>query len=177
MTFGGHFFATPLPSLLPLANVQLAPHSYDRDFLLQFMQVCKEKPDNLPDLDVLGLQPSEHYPMTRTASGRRPNSVNMGPPSRSASIGLGIGFSGKPGTGGNFSMGNFATDRETVAGGKTSRSGTCSMLLYTICRTPSCALGVPFFASQSLIISSNGEPAVECSQPSRASASQCGALT
>ena len=73
------------------------------------MQVCKEKPDNLPDLDVLGLQPSEHYPMTRTASGRRPNSVNMGPPSRSASIGLGIGFSGKPGTGGNFSMGNFAT--------------------------------------------------------------------
>lgn len=73
------------------------------------MMVCKEKPDNLPDLDVLGLQPSENHPMARTTSGRRPNSVNMGPPSRSASVGLGIGFSGKPGSGSGFTMGQFST--------------------------------------------------------------------
>ena len=34
-------------------------HSYDRDFLLQFMNICKEKPDNLPPLSDLGLEPGE----------------------------------------------------------------------------------------------------------------------
>jgi Eukaryotic translation initiation factor 4G1 len=33
---------------------------YDRDFLLQFMSICKEKPDMLPPLDSIGLEPS--YP-------------------------------------------------------------------------------------------------------------------
>ncbi|TDL23009.1 hypothetical protein BD410DRAFT_721875, partial [Rickenella mellea] len=29
---------------------------YDRDFLLQFMKVCTEKPDKLPPLDAIGLK-------------------------------------------------------------------------------------------------------------------------
>jgi len=31
--------------------------SYDRDFLLQFMNICKEKPYYLPPLDALGMEP------------------------------------------------------------------------------------------------------------------------
>ena len=40
---------------------------YDREFLLQFMQVCKEKPPQLPPLDVLGLEPVDQtsFAMTR----------------------------------------------------------------------------------------------------------------
>ncbi|KAF7792743.1 hypothetical protein EIP86_003841 [Pleurotus ostreatoroseus] len=95
-------------------NAKQGKFRYDRDFLLQFMAVCKDKPDNLPPLDAIGLEPSDqNFPMTRTGSGpgRRPSSSNMGPPSnpRSASVGLGIsGFGNKPGSGG-FNMGQFAT--------------------------------------------------------------------
>jgi translation initiation factor 4G len=42
-------------------------HSYDRDFLLQFMNICREKPDNLPPLADLGLEPRE---IPQRASGR-----------------------------------------------------------------------------------------------------------
>ena len=38
---------------------------YDRDFLLQFMLVCKEIPDSLPPLDVLGLEPADQLSLTR----------------------------------------------------------------------------------------------------------------
>ena len=34
-------------------------YSYDRDFLLQFMNICKDKPNNLPLLGDLGLEPRE----------------------------------------------------------------------------------------------------------------------
>ncbi|EGO00818.1 hypothetical protein SERLA73DRAFT_50472, partial [Serpula lacrymans var. lacrymans S7.3] len=30
---------------------------YDRDFLLQFMSLCREKPDMLPPLDAIGIEP------------------------------------------------------------------------------------------------------------------------
>ena len=80
---------------------------YDRDFLLQFMAICTEKPD-VP-LDVIGLEAvgeQPHYPMTRGGSGRhRTSSAAMPPPvSRQASM---SGF--KPGTPGGFTMGNFST--------------------------------------------------------------------
>lgn len=35
-------------------------HRYDRDFLLQFMAVCKEKPDFLIPHDVFSLEPRKH---------------------------------------------------------------------------------------------------------------------
>ena len=35
------------------------PTRYGRESLLQFMNICKEKPDNLPPLDVTGLEQSD----------------------------------------------------------------------------------------------------------------------
>lgn len=94
--------------------------SYDRDFLLQFMSVCKEKPDSLPSLEAIGLEPSDQsHSMGRGGSGRRGVSGGMGPPSstasRQASVGLDIGtlngFGGKGGSG--FAMGNFSAPGKT----------------------------------------------------------------
>lgn len=90
---------------------------YDREFLLQFMSFCKEKPDNLPPLEAIGLEPvDQSHPIVRGGSGRGHRvSGAMGPPSsnvsRQASIGLGFnvppsGF-GKSSSG--FAMGNFST--------------------------------------------------------------------
>ncbi|TFY54696.1 hypothetical protein EVG20_g9603 [Dentipellis fragilis] len=97
-------------------NAPAGKFKYDRDFLLQFMQICKEKPDNLPPLDAIGLEPSEQtsYNITRGGSGRRTTSSMSGGPSavaaRQASIGLGFipGSMSKSGSSG-FAMGNFST--------------------------------------------------------------------
>ncbi|KZP29703.1 hypothetical protein FIBSPDRAFT_178163 [Athelia psychrophila] len=73
------------------------------------MSVCKEKPDRLPPLDNIGLEPVDQFSMSRGGSGRhRTTSMQMGPPGpRAGSIGLGIGSFAKPG--GSFSISNFAT--------------------------------------------------------------------
>lgn len=88
---------------------------YDRGFLLQFMEICKEKPDNLPPLDAIGLEPNGDPPshaMSRGGSGRHRNGSGAIPPSRQASVGLGFssGF-GKPGGATPFSMGNFGASK------------------------------------------------------------------
>ncbi|KZP09261.1 hypothetical protein FIBSPDRAFT_938560 [Athelia psychrophila] len=74
-----------------------------------FARSCKEKPDQLPPLGAIGLEPVDMFSMSRGGSGRhRTTSMQMGPPGPLAgSIGLGIGNFAKPG--GSFSMGNFAT--------------------------------------------------------------------
>ncbi|KAF9529696.1 hypothetical protein CPB83DRAFT_893220 [Crepidotus variabilis] len=83
---------------------------YDRDFLLQFMLICKEKPASLPPLDAIGLEPIDpsSLSMTRGGSGRhRTSSAATLPPSRQASIGLGFSPS-TLGKGANFNtMGQF----------------------------------------------------------------------
>ncbi|KAG6920218.1 hypothetical protein DXG01_004987 [Tephrocybe rancida] len=89
---------------------------YGRDFLLQFMDHCKEKPEGLQNLDTIGLDPNgnhgvENVPMSRGGSGRHRNVSGVVPPSRQASLGLGlgnIGF-GKGGVANPFSMGNFSS--------------------------------------------------------------------
>ncbi|KLO17689.1 hypothetical protein SCHPADRAFT_156858 [Schizopora paradoxa] len=100
--------ASPRPDLN--MNARDGKFRYDRDFLLQFMKVCVEKPDNLPNLEAIGLEPVDQNAMTRGGSGRRGGA--MGPPSttRSASIGLGInsGGSGFAKSSG-FAMGQFST--------------------------------------------------------------------
>ncbi|KAI1796808.1 eukaryotic translation initiation factor 4G1, eIF4E-binding domain-containing protein, partial [Ganoderma leucocontextum] len=48
---------SPKPELN--VNAKQGRFRYDRDFLLQFMAVCKEKPDSLPPLDVISLEPME----------------------------------------------------------------------------------------------------------------------
>ncbi|KAF8161715.1 eukaryotic translation initiation factor 4G1, eIF4E-binding domain-containing protein, partial [Mycena galopus ATCC 62051] len=40
-------------------NARDGKFRYDFEFLLQFMPICKEKPDNLPRLDALGIRPVE----------------------------------------------------------------------------------------------------------------------
>ncbi|KZT72244.1 eukaryotic initiation factor 4f subunit eIF4g, eIF4e-binding domain-containing protein [Daedalea quercina L-15889] len=62
-------------------NAKHGKFRYDRDFLMQFMKICKDKPDNLPPLDAIGLEPSEQgtgIPMSRGGSQRR-SSTAMGP--------------------------------------------------------------------------------------------------
>lgn len=86
------------------------------------MAVCKEKPDNLPPLDAIGLEPSDQqtstsgYNMTRGGSGRRNSGMvtPSGSVGRNASIGLGFmpGSIGKS-SGSPFAMGQFATTAKT----------------------------------------------------------------
>ncbi|KAI0079837.1 hypothetical protein K474DRAFT_1658664 [Panus rudis PR-1116 ss-1] len=116
-------------------NAKEGKFRYDRDFLLQFMQICKEKPDNLPPLDLLGIEPQAEgaHPISRGGSNRRTPSVSgMGPPApRQGSVGLGIsGFPGKGSAGAAFSMGQFATggklsseERFAISNRSTSMSG------------------------------------------------------
>lgn len=86
---------------------------YDRDFLMQFMEVCKEKPDSLPNLEEIGLEAD-------TSSGfgqsRRGNRGPMGSSGRTAPglgmpMGSGRTFPGNP-------MGSFGySGRQGSSGG------------------------------------------------------------
>ena len=92
---------------------------YDRDFLLQFMNICKEKPDHLPPLDVIGLEPTDtSHTMSRGGSGRNRATSSMSMPAnaRSASIGLGFipGSMGKS-AGSGFQMGQFSTSASKMS--------------------------------------------------------------
>jgi translation initiation factor 4G len=97
-------------------------HRYDRDFLLQFMLLCRDKPDDLPRLDMIGLEPSDQpYQMTRPPSGRHRQASDPAPPSSARGgppVGLGISASGpslsvKPGSMNNFNpMGDFRTTQK-----------------------------------------------------------------
>lgn len=94
-------------------NAKEGRFRYNREFLLQFMDYCKEKPANLPPLDAIGLEPVDHsvHSLSRGGSGRhRPNS-SAAPPSRQGSIGLGFspGTFGKGSTNPFAGMGNFGT--------------------------------------------------------------------
>ncbi|TRM69078.1 armadillo-type protein [Schizophyllum amplum] len=76
------------------------------------MEVCKEKPDRLPPLDAIGLEPvgPADFAMSRGGSHRKPSNAQA--PSRPASGlgGPGGAFGGKPGGGSAFGgMGNFQT--------------------------------------------------------------------
>ncbi|KAG8934848.1 hypothetical protein FRC01_014014 [Tulasnella sp. 417] len=93
-------------------------YKYDRDFLLQFMQVCKDKPDNLSSLDALGIERGagdESGPPYSSSLGRsrggRVNSIGQPQTGRSSSVNLGLGLSGFGGGKGptSFAMGNFSS--------------------------------------------------------------------
>ncbi|KAH9485515.1 Eukaryotic translation initiation factor 4 gamma [Psilocybe cubensis] len=101
--------SSPRPDLNE--NAKEGKFRYDRDFLLQFMSICKEKPAMLPPLDAIGLEPADQsqHQMTRTQSGRR-TGPGGAPASRQSSIGLGFpaGTFNK-GSGSLSSMGQFST--------------------------------------------------------------------
>ncbi|KAJ7782644.1 hypothetical protein B0H16DRAFT_1493850 [Mycena metata] len=75
-------------------NAKDGKFRYDRDFLLQFMSICKEKPDMLPPLDAIGIGPVDQNSMTRTTSRGANNSA---------------GFPGFNAKAPPFGMGNFGT--------------------------------------------------------------------
>ncbi|KAL5532025.1 hypothetical protein ACEPAF_5589 [Sanghuangporus sanghuang] len=118
---------SPKPELN--TNVKDGKFRYDRDFLLQFMSVCKEKPDNLPNLEAIGLEPvDQSHSMGRGGSGRRGVSGSMGPPTsttRQGSVGLGLGpLNGKVGS--NFAMGQFSAGPKLTSEERFMRSTSLS---------------------------------------------------
>ncbi|KAG6905046.1 hypothetical protein DXG01_005409 [Tephrocybe rancida] len=95
------FDAVPCPEGIqhPEPNITHNPNDvfrYGRDFLLQYMDCCKEKPEGLQDLTLIDLDSNSKHDQ------------GVGPPSRQASLGLGIGL-GKPGGLNPFTMGNFSS--------------------------------------------------------------------
>ncbi|KAG8735084.1 hypothetical protein FRC10_011011 [Ceratobasidium sp. 414] len=117
----------------PDLNIAAMPGKfrYDREFLLQFMNVCKERPDSLPRLDAIGLEPGEQGSARQSA--RRVGSMGMSSApgiQRQGSIGLGLGNVSLPK--GGFSMGVFqAPSANTVTGrgaGIPSPPGTAGRL-------------------------------------------------
>jgi translation initiation factor 4G len=127
-----------------LQSIVLTFDSYDRDFLLQFMSVCKEKPPNLPPLDAIGLEPNDasQLAMTRGGSGRHRNS-SAALPSRQSSVGLGFGGSGfgKPAASNFSGMGNFGT-----AGKLTSEDRFAMANAGNRSASVNAAAGLPFAA-------------------------------
>ncbi|KDQ50868.1 hypothetical protein JAAARDRAFT_211447 [Jaapia argillacea MUCL 33604] len=88
---------SPKPELR--VNAKDGKFQYDRGLLPQFMPDCKEKPDRLPPLGAIGLEPVDQSQLTlsRSGSDRRQASGAIGPPpvARQASIGLGGCSTGK----------------------------------------------------------------------------------
>jgi len=81
---------------------------YDRDFLLQFREICKDKPPNMPPLDAIGLEPVDpSLMMARGGSGRHRGA--SGAPSRQGSMGPPFGGPGLGKPGAFSGMGNFTT--------------------------------------------------------------------
>ncbi len=76
------------------------------------MSICKEKPDMLPPLDAIGLEPSEgNFPLSRGGSGRHRQTSNASVPQRQASAsGFPSGSFGKASSNPfSMGMGNFGT--------------------------------------------------------------------
>ncbi|KIJ07925.1 hypothetical protein PAXINDRAFT_18908 [Paxillus involutus ATCC 200175] len=88
---------------------------YDRDFLMQFMQVCKERPLNLPRLDALGIEPTNQTSLSVTPGGSGRHRKGSGAMAlstpRQDSVGFGIidPFLGEAGASATpFAMGQFS---------------------------------------------------------------------
>lgn len=95
------------------AEAQPGKYRYDREFLLQFMAVCTEKPETLPNLEAIGMVDSESGNQRGNFGSGSRRSSQMGPPavpSRQGSMSGGFGSRSTSGggVGGAFGgMGNF----------------------------------------------------------------------
>ncbi|THV06205.1 hypothetical protein K435DRAFT_711730 [Dendrothele bispora CBS 962.96] len=104
------------PSVELNVNAKDGKFRYDRDFLLQFMSICKEKPDMLPPLDAIGLEPADQSSFSMGRGGSGPG---MRRQASGAGKGVGLGFPGsgfgKAGPPNPFmgGMGNFTTPPKT----------------------------------------------------------------
>ncbi|KAK8864522.1 hypothetical protein IAR55_001772 [Kwoniella newhampshirensis] len=115
---------------------------YDRDFLMQFMGLCREKPDSLPPLEEIGLEADATSGFgSRAARGGR---SSMGPSSRNVSgapTGLGIGGINRPsfpGQGmGSFGMGQFGSGSGSLRGTTSEQRYQAALRASGMGRTPS----------------------------------------
>ncbi|KAK0226366.1 hypothetical protein IW262DRAFT_1361563 [Armillaria fumosa] len=131
-------------------NAKDGKFRYDRDFLLQFMSICKEKPDSLPALDAIGLEPSDNqinYPMSRGGSGRHRQGSGPVPPQRQNSTNLGFNQGSSFGKGGptsTFSMGGMGNFATSIGGSKLSSDDRFNMSNNTRAVSASGAIPMPF---------------------------------
>ncbi|KZT72260.1 hypothetical protein DAEQUDRAFT_705318 [Daedalea quercina L-15889] len=96
------------PSVELNASARRGKFRYDRDFLMQFMQICKDKPDNLPPIYYMCLEPSEQGAGTPTSYGglQRPFAMDP-PPSNAWCQSKGLALSHFGGAKGNVSRSNI----------------------------------------------------------------------
>ncbi|KAG6907963.1 hypothetical protein DXG01_006751 [Tephrocybe rancida] len=90
---------------------------YTRNFLLQFKDYCKYKPDGLTDLDAIGLTLNTFHGQKNRPSGRSGRHRNISgviSPSRQTSLGLGTGF-GKSSGPSSLSVTNFSNSGSKVS--------------------------------------------------------------
>ncbi|BGP58879.1 hypothetical protein NBRC10512v2_000166 [Rhodotorula toruloides] len=102
-------------------NAEPGKYRYDRDFLLQFMQVCTARPDDLPNLAEIGMVDDGVAPRGGAFGGSRRGA--MGPPGVPSRSNSAVGSFGRSasvgGVGGGFGgMGNFG--QGGMGGGSTS---------------------------------------------------------
>ncbi|KAK0454526.1 hypothetical protein EV421DRAFT_422018 [Armillaria borealis] len=130
-------------------NAKDGKFRYDRDFLLQFMSICKEKPESLPALDAIGLEPSDqiNFPMSRGGSGRHRQGSGAVPPQRqnSTSLGFNPGSSfGKGGSSSTFSMGGMGNFATSIGGSKLNSDDRFNMSNNMRAVSGSAATPMPF---------------------------------
>lgn len=103
-------------------DAQPGKFRYDRDFLMQFMVLCMEKPDRLPPLEEIGLEADSSSGFGKRGGGRP--SSGAGHPRNGLGISGGRGGSSM----GNFGTGNFGSG-QNIGGGSGIR-GTTSQTRY-----------------------------------------------
>lgn len=106
------------------ADAEPGKYRYDRDFLMQFMTVCREKPDSLPPLEEIGLEAESSSGFG--SRGGRGGRASMGTGKGNAPAGLGIGnLSSRPSFPqgmGSFRMGEFGSLRGSTSEDRYNRS-------------------------------------------------------
>ncbi|KAG1746341.1 ARM repeat-containing protein [Suillus lakei] len=134
-------------------NVRDGRFRYNRDFLLQFMHICKLKPPTLlpkATLGILGIEPvdqsSSATPHDSSGGHRNASGAMSISASRQVPVGLGIGGFQKPSVPGGFQTGNFQSrgsklrseERFAMSNPRFASTGSAtSQFRSTMVRTPS----------------------------------------
>ena len=114
---------SPLPDLN--TNAEPGKFRYDREFLMQFMGVCKEKPESLPPLEEIGLEADSSSGFGGSRGNRSRPSMGAGRGSTPSGMGMGNigGRPSFPGQGmGSFSIGPGGSLRGTTSEERYNRS-------------------------------------------------------
>ncbi|KAG8726825.1 hypothetical protein FRC11_014402, partial [Ceratobasidium sp. 423] len=113
---------------------------YDRNFLLQFKSVCTKRPDALPPLDSIGIDPSQvaaGNPRGPRGGGRRLNTLGMGGnPSqqRQAPISIGLGLGPGLANRSGFALGQFQSPSTSQSRFEVSSAARAAGVSFTVGR-------------------------------------------